>query len=884
MGASMNVEQLAHYRIEGELGTGGMGVVHRAHDLRLRRDVALKVLPPEMSADPEARARLLREARMASALNHPGVCTIYEIGEADGLDYIAMELVEGRTLRAHIPSEGMPLEEIVLYGTQIAEALAHAHERHVIHRDLKSANVMVTNEGRAKILDFGLAKRRWEEGREQATQSNLSLTSTGTLLGTPHCLPPEALLGRESDARSDLWALGILLHEMASGEIPFKGTTVAAVYSAILHDAPAPLPSRLPAGLRDLIRHLLEKDPADRPANATAVRLALEALRPATHVRVPRRSRLTLVVVVAAAAIIAGAPWVAWRHARTRTEPPETPLTSFPPENPVLSAALTRDGRHLAFADTSGYFLLDVGTRRISVVSGSEEIPRVSNGWGDHAQLTWLTDGESLIISTTISGSDSLWLVSMLDRHARRLRDGAREPAVAPDGGSIAFLGRDSLGSGIWLMGIDGSLPRRVTPPTPQDHSYEYVTWSPGGGRLAYVTSHGSADSGTFRNVIESCDLQGGGVREVFTNQWLGAGWGDARRGLCWLPDGRLSFFLPDSALSQDVGDLWAIPVNQRTGAPRGRPSRILRSVGSYLSDLTCSADGKRLACVRWRTQFDVYLAAVEAGNTRFGPDRRLTLDQHNDLLMGWTPDSKEVLILSARSDPPSLYRQGVHDRSAVPLLDGPGGTQIAAITADGAWILYLPQGHRPAEQGEWLMRAPLAGGPARTLGWTDASTMLVGCGSSPGAPCVMTTQAADELIFFRIDPLTGARTEMTRIPWDRAYQRSMWSLSPDGWHAATDLQRGRLVLDLRSGEKSRPRLRGWEDASFTEWAADGGRWFVRTAKSGRSSLLHVSPAGQARVVGAFDITLGMGFSPDGRWIAFNHRTYEANVWLIEDI
>ena len=882
----MNVEQLAHYRIEGKLGTGGMGVVHRAHDLRLRRDVALKVLPPEMSADPQARARLLREARMASALNHPGICTIYEIGEAQGRDYIAMELVEGRTLRERIPREGMPLQEIVLYGAQIAEALAHAHERHVIHRDLKSANIIITNEGRAKILDFGLAKRRWEEEREQATQSSLSLTSTGTLVGTPHYLAPEALLGRESDVRSDLWALGILLHEMASGDVPFKGTTVAEVYSAILHDAPAPLPSRLPAGLRDLIRHLLEKAPADRPASATAVRIALEALRPAAQVRAPGGSHRTLVAIGAAAIVIAGAAWMAWHHAGPRAAPSETPLTSFPPENAVLSAALSPDGRHLAFADTSGYFLLDVRTRRISVMSGAEEIPRASSSWGDHAQMAWLPDGESLVISTTILRRDSLWSISLLDRHARRLRDGARDPAVAPDGRSIVFVGRDTLDSGIWLMGVDGSAPRRVTPPTTQGR-FDYVTWSLRGNRLAYKTSHGSADSGTYRNVIESCDLRGGGVREIFVHPWIGAGWGDDRRGLCWLPDGRLLFFLPDSARSQDVGDLWAIPVDLRTGAPRGRASRILRSVGFYLSDLTCSADGKRLACVRWRTQFDVYLAAVEAGNARFGPVRRLTLDQHNDLMMGWTPDSKEVLILSARSDPPMLFRQGVHDRSAVPLLDGPGGTQIAAITADGTWILYLPQGHELAERGEWLMRAPLAGGPARPLtrmDWMDSTTTLVGCGSSPGAPCVMTTQAADELIFYQVDPLTGARTEMTRIRWDRAYRQSRWWLSPDGWHAATDLQHGRLALDLRSGAKSRPRLRGWEDASFTEWAADGGNWFVRTGKTGQSIFLHVSPAGRAQVVGALDITMSMGVSPDGRWIAFDRRNHEANVWLIEDI
>ncbi|HSC77622.1 MAG TPA: protein kinase [Candidatus Acidoferrales bacterium] len=307
-------QTLGHYRIEAQLGAGGMGVVYRARDERLGRAVALKVLLAGKQADEGARARLLREARAASSLNHPHICHIYEVGEAEGQAYIAMELVEGQPLNTRIPADGLPVDAVLRYGAQIADALAHAHERNIVHRDLKTANVVLTPEGRAKVLDFGLAKQM-EEELLGATRSKGPLTQEGAVAGTLHYIAPEVLRGGPADARSDIWALGVVLHEMASGRLPFEGKTGYELSSAILHQPQATLPARVPAGLRAIIQRCLAKEPGERYRTAGEIRAALEALQTDSAVAariVPpparRRWQLALMWVggVALLALVAG--------------------------------------------------------------------------------------------------------------------------------------------------------------------------------------------------------------------------------------------------------------------------------------------------------------------------------------------------------------------------------------------------------------------------------------------------------------------------------------------------------------------------------------------------------------------------------------------------
>ena len=257
-----------------------MGEVFRARDALLQRDVAIKILPAASVLDPSAKARLLREARTASQLNHPNICTIYEVGEVRGRTFLAMELIVGEPLSGKLRSGPIAPDLVLHYGLQLAEALAHAHQHNVIHRDLKSSNIMVTPEHRVKIMDFGVAKQLEQVDLGAVTKSQPSLTRPGAIIGTLGYMSPEQLRGQPADARSDVWALGIVLYEMASNSLPFRGKTEFEIVSAALHQPPVPPPSSIPAGLRAVMDGCLQKQPEHRYQSAVEIRIALEDLQP----------------------------------------------------------------------------------------------------------------------------------------------------------------------------------------------------------------------------------------------------------------------------------------------------------------------------------------------------------------------------------------------------------------------------------------------------------------------------------------------------------------------------------------------------------------------------------------------------------------------------
>ena len=279
------------YEIGEPLGAGGMGVIYRAHDLQLDRDVALKFLSGDSEHDEKARLRLLREARTVAALSHPNIGVVHEVGEDKGRLFMVMELVPGESLQRRLGGHGLPPTTVTDWGIQIADALQHAHSRGVVHRDLKSANVMVTPEGRMKVLDFGIARLVADATSVTSDTADMTapastrsgpgptLTLEGTVLGTPQYLPPEVLQGRSADSRSDLWSLGVLLYEMVSGKLPFTGGSIGDLALAIVNRDPDPLPATVPAGLRSVILRCLAKEPSARYQNASEVRAALEAVR-----------------------------------------------------------------------------------------------------------------------------------------------------------------------------------------------------------------------------------------------------------------------------------------------------------------------------------------------------------------------------------------------------------------------------------------------------------------------------------------------------------------------------------------------------------------------------------------------------------------------------
>jgi serine/threonine protein kinase len=285
-------ESIGRYHVDAKLGAGGMGVVYRGYDAKLERNVAIKVVSGV--SHPSSRKQLLREARAASALNHPHICTIHEVDDTGEVAFIAMEYIDGTPLDALIPPRGLPAETVLRYAIQIADALAHAHQKGIVHRDVKAANVLIA-QGRAKVLDFGLAKRENAEETIELAPVDPSMTTPRVVKGTLAYMAPEQLRGERATASSDVWALGVLLHEMTTGLQPFAGRTPGEVTSAILSRNRAPLPARVTPAMRAVIARCLEWDPALRYRHAGEVRAALEPAQTA-----------------------GAAPWRGWGPALTR--------------------------------------------------------------------------------------------------------------------------------------------------------------------------------------------------------------------------------------------------------------------------------------------------------------------------------------------------------------------------------------------------------------------------------------------------------------------------------------------------------------------------------------------------------------------------------------
>lgn len=907
---------LQRFRVLGRLGVGGMGVVFKAEDTRLRRTAALKFLPKKLARDPASLERFEREAHSASALNHPNICTVYDIGEYEGQPFIAMELLEGQTLDGRIGGQPLSTEELLTLGIQIIEGLHAAHQKGIIHRDVKPANIFVTNGGQAKILDFGLAKlapgvtvmdvdskggQRDEPVQgapreiEQLPTPDPSLSRTGVAMGTAGYMSPEQVRGEKLDARTDLFSFGLVLYEMATGKRAFQGDTGPALHDAILKRVPTParqLNSKLPAKLEQIISRALEKDREARYQTASEMCSDLDALRQEIELKRPARWREVAVGVVVVG-IIAGATfWFTKRQSSSLQTVPDLKLrqlTTNSTENPVISGAISPDGKYLAYADPKGIYIKLVQTGETQAIPQ----PNVFKGGKvDWEILSWFPDGISFLANAHPPGEDptiwtsrgtSVWAFSVLDGVPRKLRDEAYAYSISRDGSTISFgTNKGSFGDReIWLMQSDGEQARKLYN-TDENSAIGGLIWSPDGKRIIYVRTDKSG------NTLLSRNLNGGPVTTLLPTSIM-----NGTTDYLWLPDGRLIYSLREPlAVGSSSCNYWVMRVDALTGEPTEKPGRLTNWGGSCMNSTSSTAGGKRLTFNKWTDGATVYVADLDAEGSRIINPRHFTLDEGFDKPQDWTADGKAVLFASNRDGQFGIYKQSLNEETPKVILTGSVSDRDTRVSPDGNWVIsiVIPKSGDPSEPLK-IMRVPITGGPPELIFPTQARPVShISCARLPSNLCVVAevTENHKQVTITSFDPVKGRGRELARFDLDPDMNEDGWfcDISPDGTRLA--LSRGPegpiRILSLRGQPTQVIQVKGLDKMGSVYWAADGKGLYVSNGLNG-GTLSHVDLQGHAHVLWKSQggvRTFGIP-SRDGRHMAIQGSTLSSNIWMLEN-
>ena len=749
--------QFAHYVVLGQAGAGAMGVVYRARDESLQRDVALKLPAEGAVLTEELRAKWLAEARAASALNHPNICTIYEVGEFEGQPYIAMEYLGGPPLNECISEDGLPTETVLEYGAQIASALECAHSHGVLHRDLKSANVRQSGNGQVKVLDFGLAASLKDKSLEGATETNASNPDGAP--GTLAYLAPEVLSGTPADVRGDIWALGVLLYELASRAHPFPGRTTYELCGAILKEAPRGLPMHVPPGLRAIILRCLAKQPEQRYQRASEVQAALEALHSnggsiataaaaagAFHEAAKSLERagkkptkkFLLMGGGLLAAVAALVYFVPGAKPRLASPVPGGKLRQLlATERNILGPGLSPDGKMLAYVEQEP----NEDDLYVTRVAGGERM-QLTHDISRKGEPMFSPDGEKIAFArkTPAEGMEEICTIATLGGEVTTVAQNGSMPAWSPDGSHLTFVRRKAgEPETLVIAALDGSDSRTILA---GDVVYPFLgrpAWSPDGNKIAVARSRGG-----MAREIWLVPLNGGratalthdegGVSSdtpVFSADGKGVVFRSNRGGALniWYEElsGRGAVQLttgagPDSSPSVARDGTVAF-LNSRTSSvlllydlDSGQSKTILSDRGILWAP-SFSPDGKQLAYSRGEPDGAWHLWTMA---TTGGPARQLTSGKVPEIYARYAPDGQEVYYSTWGPEPLSIGR--VSPRGGPTHVLEPKtktSDSYADVSADGKWLVFV---RTESQKSHLYIKATDGGGEARRVGTTEGT------------------------------------------------------------------------------------------------------------------------------------------------------------------